>query len=91
MEELDIKRQFHLLQEEVEAAVSLVGDVKLNLLAAIDTLRIEVEVLKRFMERYHADFPRRYPELREEMMREVDPEWLERSKKSKKVEPAKGE
>ena len=30
MEELDIKRQFHLLQEEVEAAVSLIGDVKLN-------------------------------------------------------------
>jgi hypothetical protein len=91
MEELDIKRQFHLLQEEVEAAVSLVGDVKLNLLAAIDTLRLEVEVLKRFMERYHADFPRRYPELREEMMREVDPEWLERSKQSKKAKPTKEE
>jgi hypothetical protein len=91
MEELDIKRQFHLLQEEVEAAVSLTGDVKLNLLAAIDTLRIEVEVLKRFMERYHADFPRRYPELREETMREVDPEWIEQSKRSKKTGRAKEE
>ena len=91
MEELDIKRQFHLLQEEVEAAVSLIGDVKLNLLAAIDTLRIEVEVLKRFMERYHADFPRLYPELREETMREVDPEWIEQSERSKIAERAKEE
>ncbi len=74
MEELDIKQQFHLLQKQVEAAVSLTEDVKLDLLSAIDSLRIEVEVLKRFMERYHADFPRRYPALREEIMREVDPE-----------------
>jgi hypothetical protein len=80
MEELDIKHQFHLLQKEVEAAVSLTEDVKLNLLAAIDTLRVEVEVLKRFMERYHADFARRYPEIREELMREVDPEWIEQRK-----------
>ena len=73
MEELDIKHQLHLLQKEVEAAVSLTEDVKLNLLSTIDLLKIEVEVLKRFMERYHADFSRRYPELREELMREVDP------------------
>jgi hypothetical protein len=82
MEELDIKHQFHLLQKEVEATVSLTEEVKLNLLAAIDSLKIEVEVLKRFMERYHADFPRRYPELKEEMMREVDPEWIEHSERS---------
>jgi hypothetical protein len=91
MEELDIKQQFHLLQKEVEAAVSLTEDVKLNLLSAIDSLKIEVEVLKRFMERYHADFPRRYPELREEIMREVDPEWMEHSGRSKRAGRAKGE
>jgi hypothetical protein len=85
MEELDIKHQFHLLQKEVEAAVSLTEEVKLNLLTAIDSLKIEVEVLKRFMERYHADFPRRYPELKEEMMREVDPEWIEHSGRSNRV------
>jgi|KBSSwiStaDraftv2_1062776.scaffolds.fasta_scaffold334499_2 hypothetical protein len=33
MEELDIKHQLHLLQKEVEAAVSLTEDVKLNLLS----------------------------------------------------------
>ncbi len=91
MEELDIKHQFHLLQKEVEAAVSLTEDVKLNLLSAIDSLKIEVEVLKRFMERYHADFPRRYPELREELIREVDPEWIERSERNKRAERARKE
>jgi hypothetical protein len=91
MEELDLKHQFHLLQQEVEAAVSLTAEVKLNLLAAIDSLKIEVEVLKRFMERYHADFPRRYPELREEIMRQVDPEWIEQSEQNKTAGRAKGE
>jgi hypothetical protein len=90
MEEFDIKQHFHLLQKEVEAAVSLTEDVKLNLLSAIDSLKIEVEVLKRFMERYHADFPRRYPELREEIMRAVDPEWLERQERSQRAGRAKG-
>ncbi len=91
MEEFDIKHQFHLLQKEVEAAVSLTEDVKLNFLAAIDSLRIEVEVLKRFMERHHADFPLRYPALREEVVREVDPEWIERSARSKSAGRAKEE
>ncbi len=91
MEELDIKNQFHLLQKEVEAAVSLTEEVKFNLLSAIDSLKIEVEVLKRFMERYHADFPRRYPELREEMMREVDPEWLEHNEQSNRTGRTKRE
>ncbi len=89
MEELDIKQRFHLLQKEVEAAVSLIEDVKLDLLTAIDSLRIEVEVLKRFMERHHADFPRRYPELKEEMMRAVDPEWVEHSQRHTKARRAK--
>ena len=91
MEERDIKHQLHLLQKEVEAAVSLTEDVKLNLLSSIDLLKIEVEVLKRFMERSHADFLRRYPELREELMREVDPEWTEQTERSKSAARAKGE
>jgi hypothetical protein len=74
MEELVIKHQLQLLQQEVAAAVSLTRDLKCKLLPALDLLKIEVEVLKRFMERYHPDFPRHYPELREELMREVGPE-----------------
>jgi hypothetical protein len=84
MEELDIKQQFHLLQKEVEAAVSLTEDTKLNLLSAIDTIKIEIEVLKRFLQQYHTNFARQYAELREAVIREVDPEWMDRGTGSKK-------
>ena len=81
MEEFDIKQQLHLLHKEVEAAVSLQEDTKLNLLATIDALKIEVEVLNRFLTHYHADFSRRYPELREEVMQQIDPEWIPPAKR----------
>jgi hypothetical protein len=77
MEEQEIQQRFHLLQQEVEAAVSLIADTKLNDTAAIDALKIEVEVLRRFMERYHPDFVPRYAELRAEVIQEVNPEWSE--------------
>lgn len=77
MEELDIKQRLNLLQKEVEAAVSLTEDTKLDLRAAIDSIKIEVEILKRFIERHHPDFSTHYPQLREAIIREVDPEWTE--------------
>jgi hypothetical protein len=77
MEERDIQQRFHLLQQEVESAVSLIGDAKINSTAAIDALKIEVEVLRRFMERYHPDFAPRYAELRAQVIQEMNPEWTE--------------
>lgn len=77
MEAPDIEQRFHLLQQEVEAAVSLTEDTKRNLLAAIDTIKIEVEVMRRFMESYHPDFIDLYGPLKEEVMQRVNPEWME--------------
>jgi hypothetical protein len=51
LEEKDIQQRFHLLQQEIEAAVSLIGDTKLNSTTAIDALKIEVEVRRRFEEK----------------------------------------
>jgi hypothetical protein len=82
VEEKDIRQQFHLLQKEVETSGSRLEDTRLNLVAAIDALKLEIEILKRFIEHYHADFARRYPELRDELMREVDPEWLAGERKT---------
>lgn len=76
----DIEQQFHLLHKEVEAAVSLTEDTKRNLQVAIDTIRIEVEVLRRFMESYHPDFAELYAPLKEEVLRRVNPEWIEESR-----------
>jgi hypothetical protein len=75
MEELDLKQQLHLLQQRIEAVASLLEDTKLSLVSRIDTVKLEVEVLRRFLGHAHADFPRQYPALRQEVVREVDPEW----------------
>ena len=75
MEDADIKQQLHLLQKQVEAAVSLLEDTKLNLLSQVDSLKIEIEVMKRFLGHHYSDFPRHYPQMKDKVTREVDPEW----------------
>jgi hypothetical protein len=77
MEEKEIQQRFHLLQQEVDAATSVVEEVRLNFAAVVDALKIEVEVLRRFMESYDPDFARRYAELRAQVIHEVNPEWTE--------------
>lgn len=84
MEEKDLEHRFHLVQKEIEAGVSLTQDLKLDLFSAIDALKIEVEVLRRFMQRYHPDFTRVYPDIRAEVVQEVNPEWMETEKRERK-------
>jgi hypothetical protein len=66
VEDADIEQRFHLMQKQIEATVSLTRECKLDLMAAIDSLRIELEVLKRYMERYHPGFAESYSKFREE-------------------------
>jgi len=75
VEDSDIKHRFHLLQTEIEATASLLKDAKIDLTSALDSLKIEVEILKSYMERYHPDFAKTYPALREEAIQAIDPEW----------------
>ena len=76
MEDADIEQRFHLMQKQIEATVSLTRECKLDLMAAIDSLRIELEVLKSYMERYHPGFAESYPKFREEAIQAIDPEWI---------------
>jgi hypothetical protein len=46
MEDADLERRFHLMQKEIEATASSMTRSKLDLMANIDSLRIELEVLK---------------------------------------------
>lgn len=75
MEDLDIKHHFHLMQAEIEATASLLKDSKVDLTLAIDSIKIELEILKAYMERYHPEFAKSYPKLREEAIQAIDPEW----------------
>jgi len=76
MEDADIEQRFHLMQKEIEATVSLMSDNKLDLMAAIDSIKIELEVLKMYMERFHPGFADSYPKFREEAIQAIDPEWI---------------
>jgi hypothetical protein len=64
------------MQKEIEATVSLTRECKIDLTAAIDSLRIELEVLKSYMERYHPGFAESYPKFKEEAIQAIDPEWM---------------
>lgn len=76
MEDADIEQRFHLMQKEIEATVSLMRDNKLDLIAVIDSIKIELEVLKMYMERFHPGFADSYPKFREEAIQAIDPEWM---------------
>lgn len=86
MEDLEIQQRFHLLHKEVEASVSLAEQAKLDLLSAVDGLKIELEIIRRFMERYHPHFGSLYPKLKEEVIQEFDPEWMEIGARKKRAE-----
>jgi hypothetical protein len=76
MQDADIEQRFHLMQREFEAAVSFMRGAKIDLTAAIDSLKIEIEILKIYMERYHPEFAESYTKLREEAIQAIDPEWM---------------
>ena len=76
MQDADIEQRFHLMQKEIEATVSLMRENKLDLMAAIDSIKIELEVLKTYMERFHPGFAESYPKFREEAIQAIDPEWI---------------
>ena len=83
MQELDIEQRFHLMQKEIEATVSILKEAKLDLTAAVDSLKIEIEALKTYIERHHADFAESYAKLKEEAIQAIDPEWLAASEERK--------
>ena len=76
MEDLDIEQRFHLMQKEIEVTAAALRDVKADLTAAIDSLKIENEILKNYMRRYHPEFADTYAKFREEAIQSIDPEWL---------------
>jgi hypothetical protein len=45
MNETYIQQRFHLMQKEIEATAILWKDAKIDLTAAVDSLKIELEVM----------------------------------------------
>lgn len=75
MEPIDISQRVHLLEKQVESAVTLHQQARLELISAIDTVRIEVETLRAFLQKLHPELERVYPTLKDEVVQKLDPEW----------------
>ena len=65
-----------MMQAEIEATAFLLKDAKIDLTAALDSMKIELEILKTYLTRYHPEFTKTYAALREEAIQAIDPEWL---------------
>ena len=78
MSSKDTERRLRLMEKQVEAAVSLLQDTKIDLLSKNDSLKIEIETLKAFLQRSHPELENSYQAMRDEVLRNIDPEWEER-------------
>lgn len=75
MSSKDTERRLRLMEKQVEAAVSLLQDTKIDLLSKNDSLKIEIETLKAFLQRSHPELENSYQAMRDEVLRNMDPEW----------------
>jgi hypothetical protein len=74
MTEAQSAEQFRLLQQEIVLAGEAVETLKRDQRAAIDVLRLEVEVLKRCLCQVHPELAAQFEAIRATLIREFDPE-----------------
>ena len=74
MQEAEITEQFRLFQQAIVLAGEAVETLQREQRAAIDTLRLEVEVLKRCVFQLHPELATQFETMRADLIREFDPE-----------------
>jgi hypothetical protein len=74
MKEAKIVEQFRLLQQEIVLAGEAVETLKRDQRAAIDALRLDMEVLKRCLLQLHPELAAHFETMRATLIREFDPE-----------------
>ena len=74
MQEAEITEQFRLFQQAIVLAGEAVETLQREQRAAIDTLRLEVEVLKRCLFQLHPELATQFETLRADLIRAFDPE-----------------
>ena len=74
MQEAEITEQFRLFQQAIVLAGEAVETLQREQRAAIDTLRLEVEVLKRCVCQLHPELATQFETMRADLIREFDPE-----------------
>jgi hypothetical protein len=76
MKEAEIDEQFRLFQQAIVLAGEAVETLKRDQRAAIDALRLEVEVLKSCLYQVHPELAAQFEAIRATLIREFDPEAL---------------
>ena len=74
MQEAEITEQFRLFQQAIVLAGEAVETLQREQRAAIATLRLEVEVLKRCVFQLHPELATQFETMRADLIREFDPE-----------------
>jgi hypothetical protein len=74
MTEAQSTEPLRLLQQEIVLAGEAVETLKREQRAAIDALRLELEVLKRCLFQLHPELATQFETMRADLMREFDPE-----------------
>ncbi len=76
MREKDVEKQFQTLQQEIDTNAEAFEGLRRDQRAAVDTLRLEIEVLRRCIERLHPGFRKCLDTTWAEVVQEIDPEAL---------------
>jgi hypothetical protein len=74
MNNVNIEAQFQRLRQEVVLAGEAIDSLQREHRAAIDALRLEIEVLRRSLKVLHPEFEGQADALREQVLQETDPE-----------------
>ena len=74
MQEAEITEQFRLFQQAIVLAGEAVETLQREQRAALDTLRLEGEVLKRCLFQLHPELATQFETMRADLIREFDPE-----------------
>ena len=76
MNEREIQRQLKVLQREIALAGEDLEALRRDQRALVDGLRLEMEALRRCLERLHPDSVGCVAAVRAEVLKEIDPEAL---------------
>jgi len=74
MNEVEVAERFRLVQHEMTLTGEALETLKRDHRAAIDALRLDLEVLRRCLLQLHPEFVTHFEATRAQLVREIDPE-----------------
>lgn len=76
MIEKDTLKRIALLERELGVLVEDLDGSKLDLRSGLDSLRLEVESLKKFLKQRYPDFSESFGAMKSQTVLENNPEWM---------------